>query len=84
MQSNKDQIKMYGVTWCWQCRKARKFLEKYSINYDWINIDKDKDSEQFVIQMNNGYRSVPTIVFPDGSNLVEPTNKQLADKLGLT
>jgi mycoredoxin len=51
------------------------------VSYRFINIDQDKKGEQFVLSANRGMRSVPTILFPDGSVLVEPTNRQLADKL---
>jgi mycoredoxin len=74
-------IKMYGTKWCFDCRRAKKFFDKHSIPYIWINIDDDKAGELFVIETNNGMRSVPTIVFPDGSTLVEPSKRELANKL---
>ena len=78
-----DRILIYGVTWCGDCRRVQRFLQQKNIPFDWINIDKDKNGERFVIDINNGYRSVPTIIFPDGSILVEPTTTQLARKLGV-
>jgi glutaredoxin-like protein len=77
-----ERILIYGVTWCGDCRRVQRFLQQQNIPYDWINIDKDKNGEKFVIDTNNGYRSVPTIIFPDGTILVEPTTTQLAQKLG--
>jgi mycoredoxin len=74
-------IVIYATTWCPDCRRARRFFDKNGIPYQWINIDHDPQGEQFVIQTNRGNRSVPTIVFPDGSLLVEPSNQQLAEKL---
>jgi mycoredoxin len=56
-------------------------LDKREIQYEWINIDRDQQAEQFVLQHNNGLRSVPTIVFPDGSILVEPKFSRLVEKL---
>jgi hypothetical protein len=53
------------------------------VAYRWINIDADRDGEAYVFKVNRGMRSVPTIAFPDGSVLVEPSNYQLAEKLGL-
>jgi mycoredoxin len=78
-----DRILIYGVTWCGDCRRVQRFLQQKNIPYDWINIDKDENGEQFVLGTNNGFRSVPTIIFPDGEILVEPTNTQLARKLGV-
>ena len=76
-------ILIYGTTWCGDCRRARRYLDQNQIPYNFINIDMDKDAEQFVLTTNKGYRSVPTIVFTDGSILVEPSNKKLAEKLNI-
>jgi glutaredoxin-like protein len=76
-------ITIYGVEWCGDCIRTRRFLNQNQINYRFINIDKDKEGEQFVVQTNRGMRSVPTIVFDDGSILVEPSTSRLAEKLGL-
>jgi len=76
-------IIIYGTNWCGDCRRTRRFLDYHKIPYQWIDIDQDKDAEHFVLITNRGMRSVPTIVFVDGSILVEPSNTQVADKLGL-
>ena len=79
-----DKIVFYGVNWCWQSRRARRFLDKHNVPYKFINIDKDAEGESFVLTTNNGMRSVPTLVFKDGSILVEPTNLQISEKLHLS
>jgi glutaredoxin-like protein len=76
-------IIVYGTTWCGDCRRARRFLQNHQIDYEWINIDQDREAEAYVREVNHGNRSVPTIVFPDGSILVEPSNLQLAKKLNI-
>jgi mycoredoxin len=76
-----EKLLFYGVNWCGDCRRAQKFLQQNNIPFVYINIDHDKNAEQFVIRTNRGMRSVPTIVFPDGSTLVEPSDNQLAQKL---
>jgi mycoredoxin len=76
-----SQIIVYGTNWCGDCRRARKFLDSYNIPYQWINIDHDNQSEQVVIKINRGMRIVPTILFPDGTILVEPSNSKLAEQL---
>jgi glutaredoxin-like protein len=78
-----SEIIVYGAMWCGDCRRTRRFLDKNQIPYVWINIDEDKQSEAFVYKVNQGTRSIPTIVFPDGSILVEPSNSILAQKLGV-
>ena len=77
------EIVLYGTKWCGDTRRARMFLENHQIAYHWIDIDLDPEAARFVEKTNRGYRSVPTIVFPDGSILVEPSSSQLAVKLGL-
>lgn len=76
-------ITIYATEWCWDCRRARKFLGQHAIPFRWVNIDHDPEAEKFVKQTNKGMRSVPTIVFPDGSILVEPSNQQLERKLDI-
>jgi glutaredoxin-like protein len=76
-----SNIVVYGTNWCWDCTRARKLLKRLQVEYEWINIDKDQLGEQFVLETNDGMRSVPTIVFPDGSIMVEPSSQQLEDKL---
>lgn len=78
-----SKIIVYGTTWCWDCRRAQKFMEQNNIAYTFIDIDKDKAGEQYVLKTNKGMRSVPTILFEDGSILVEPSTNTLADKLGI-
>jgi len=73
-------IKMYGTTWCGDCKRARRVFEETKIDYQFIDIDKDKAAEEFVRTTNHGNRSVPTIVFPDGEILVEPSSLSLLEK----
>lgn len=77
------EIKVYGAYWCPDCRRSKQFLGEHQIPYEWINIEEDATAEQYVIEVNNGKRIIPTIVFADGEKLVEPSNAQLAEKLGL-
>lgn len=81
---SETNIVIYGTNWCGDCRRARLFFDRQKIPYQWIDIDQDLKGEQFVKQTNKGMRSVPTIVFQDGSILVEPSTKKLADKLGVS
>jgi mycoredoxin len=78
-----DEIIFYGTKWCPDCRRSKKFLDRRGIAYRYVDIDRDREARAYVQEMNNGNRSVPTIVFPDGGILVEPSNEELAGKLGL-
>ena len=78
-----NQITVYGAHWCPDCRRSKQFLGEHQIPYIWVDIEEDPDGEKFVIEKNKGKRIIPTIVFSDGSFLVEPTNAELAQQLGL-
>jgi thioredoxin reductase (NADPH) len=77
------EITVYGAHSCPACRNSKMFLGEHQIPYRWVNIDEDAEAERSVMEMNNGRRSIPTIVFDDGSFLVQPTAAELAAKLGL-
>ena len=77
------EITVYGAPWCPDCRQSKQFLGEHQIPYSWVDIEEDKEGEEFVIKTNKGKRIIPTIVFADGSFLVEPSNAELAAKLGL-
>lgn len=77
------EIIVYGAYWCPDCHRSKKFLGEQFIPYRWVDIEQDPQAEQLVMQMNGGKRIIPTIVFPDGSFLAEPTNAALARKLNL-
>jgi thioredoxin reductase (NADPH) len=77
------EITVYGAHWCPDCRRAKQFLGEHQIPYNWVDIEEDSEGEKFVIEKNEGKRIIPTIVFADGSFLVEPTNAELAAKLDL-
>ena len=80
---NQQDIKMYGAPWCPDCRRAKQFFGDQRVPFEWINVDDDPASMKYVEQVNGGKQIIPTIVFKDGTVLVEPTNAELADKLGI-
>lgn len=76
-------ITIYGAPWCPDCKRAKQFLNEQRVPYDWVDIDADPDGLAYVEQLQDGGRTIPTIVFKDGSYVLEPTNTELAEKLGL-
>jgi mycoredoxin len=78
-----DMIVLYGTAWCGGSRRCRLLLDRWNIPYQWIDIDRDEKAAKFVESMNNGHRSVPTLVWPDGSKLTEPSDAELSKKLGV-
>lgn len=82
MQQN--NLTIYGAMWCSDCRRAKRFLDERGVPYTWIDVDQDDAAAAEVTRLNNGMRSIPTLVFADGSTMVEPSNSELARKLGLS
>jgi mycoredoxin len=78
--AQQEKVTMYATTWCGDCRKAKRWFESHDIPYNYINIEEDPKAAEYVVKVNGGFRSVPTIVFPDGSVLVEPGLRELAAK----
>jgi len=74
------QIVMYAVDWCPDCRRAKVFFQRKNIEYMMVNVDEDQQGAAFVQEVNRGKRSVPTIIFPDGSIMVEPSTEELSEK----
>ena len=74
------QIVMYTTEYCSDCMRAKKFFEANNIPYLPVRLEGNVEATEFVMQINNGCRSVPTIVFPDGSILVEPGWEELRAK----
>lgn len=84
-QSNQptDDITIYSTVWCPDCKRAKKFFSEHRIAYVNVDIEEDAAGQAKVEALNNGMRIIPTIVFPDGDILVEPSNAELAEKFGM-
>ncbi len=81
--SDSAAIRMYGANWCPDCRRAKTFFGEQRVHYDYVDVELHPEAMAEVERINQGMRSIPTILFPDGTILVEPSNTQLAEKLGL-
>ncbi|MBI4497351.1 MAG: NrdH-redoxin [Chloroflexi bacterium] len=79
--TTKGQIVVYGTTWCPDCTRSKRLLDRRQTPYSWVNIEEDPQAVALVVQLNRGMRIVPTIVFPDGTVLAEPSDRVLAGKL---
>jgi mycoredoxin len=72
---------MYGAEWCGDCRRSKRFLDSNSVTYTYIDVEADTSASDKVIEINGGMRSIPVIVFPDGTHLTEPSDNALKEKL---
>jgi len=82
-EENKVQVVVYGAEWCKDCRRSKQFLDAQQVVYTWIDIKANPEHIPTMQQYNGGVQSIPTMVFPDGRVLVEPSNRELAEHLGL-
>lgn len=76
-----DKITLYGHATCPGVPPAKGMLSQAKIPYDYVDIHRDAKAAALVRSINNGNESVPTLVFPDGSTLTEPSGNQLKRKL---
>jgi thioredoxin reductase (NADPH) len=76
-------ITIYGTQWCGDCKRAKQFFGEQRVHYRFVDVDVDADGLAYVEEVNDGKRVIPVIVFADGSALVEPSNAELAGKLGI-
>lgn len=76
-------LKVYGADTCSDCRRAKQYLDSLEVPFDWIDLELRPDEIETVKNLNNGRRTIPVVVFPDGSHLTEPTNAELGAKLGV-
>ena len=76
-------IKLYGTSWCSDCKRAKQFFGEQRVHYDFVDVDANAEGMAYVEQVNEGKQIIPVILFEDGSTLVEPSNAELAAKLGL-
>ena len=77
-------ITLYGAQWCPDCRRSKAFLRDQRIAYTYVDLEAKPEEIATVLELNGGKQIIPTIVFPDGTHIAEPSNEELAEKLGLT
>jgi thioredoxin reductase (NADPH) len=77
-------LTVYGTSWCSDCKRAKQLLGEQRVPYHFVDIDADSEGLAYVQEVNAGKSVIPVILFDDGSTLVEPSNTELAAKLGIT
>ncbi len=78
---SKDQIVMYGADWCGDCRRSERLLNELGVEWTKIDVEADLTAADKVIEINCGAKSIPVIVFQDGTHLTEPSDIALTEKL---
>jgi mycoredoxin len=74
-------LTMYTTDWCGFCVRLKHGLEREGISYDEVNIEHAPEAAELVMQVNGGNRTVPTVVFADGTALTNPSIRQVKEKL---
>lgn len=72
---------MYSADWCGDCRRSRRLLDELNVIYTVIDIEADQAASDKVIEINGGMRSIPVIIFADGTHMTEPSDIDLKAKL---
>ncbi|GAA2755601.1 mycoredoxin [Actinopolymorpha rutila] len=76
-----DSITMYSTPWCGYCRRLKGQLERAGITYTEVDIEQQPEAAELVMKVNGGNQTVPTVVFPDGSALTNPSLAQVQERL---
>ncbi len=76
-------ITMYSTPWCGYCRRLKGQMDRAGISYHEVDIEQHPDAAEIVAKVNDGNKTVPTVVFPDGSALTNPSLAQVSERLGV-
>jgi thioredoxin reductase (NADPH) len=77
------ELTVYGAPWCPHCRNTKQFLEAQRVDFEYVDIDRDPAAVAAIEQLQHGGRTIPTLVFPDGTFVVAPSNDELAQRLDI-
>jgi mycoredoxin len=74
-------ITMFSTPWCGYCRGLKSGLDREGITYTEVNIERHPASADYVMRLNGGNQTVPTVVFPDGTSATNPSLAQVRLRL---
>ena len=74
-------ITMYSADWCGDCVRSKRLLDSLEVSYELIDVESVPGASEKVIEINGGKRSIPVILFPDGTHITEPSDIDLKAKL---
>src|SRR6201996_9811622 len=75
---------VYGAPWCPHCKRVKKFLAAHRVRYAFVDIDTDPQAIGRLKELQDGGQIIPTVVYPDGTHEVNPSDEALARRIGLT
>jgi mycoredoxin len=74
-------VTMYSTTWCGYCNRLKKAMDREGIAYSEVNIEQVPDAADYVMSVNGGNQTVPTVVFPDGTAATNPSLAEVKSRL---
>jgi mycoredoxin len=74
-------VTMFSTTWCGYCRRLKSQLERAGIGYTEVNIEQVEQAAEYVMQVNGGNQTVPTVIFPDGTAATNPSLAEVKARL---
>jgi mycoredoxin len=74
-------VVMYSTTWCGYCKRLKSQMDREGIAYSEVNIENEPDAAEFVMKVNNGNQTVPTLLFPDGTAATNPSLAEVKARL---
>jgi mycoredoxin len=74
-------VTMYTTSWCGYCVRLKTLMQREGIHYAEVNIETDAAAAELVMQANGGNRTVPTLVFADGTALTNPSIDEVKAQL---
>jgi mycoredoxin len=81
MSAGPTAVTMYTTTWCGYCVRLKKLMQRESIEFAEVDIERDESAADVVMRANGGNRTVPTLVFSDGTALTNPSIDQVKAQL---
>ena len=77
-------LTMYSTTWCGYCHRLKSQLDRAGIGYEVVDIERNPAAAEFVMSVNGGNQTVPTVLFPDGGALTNPSIVDVKNRLAAT
>src|SRR5579871_6415909 len=82
--ADKPVMTVYGAAWCPHCKRVKKFLAAHRVRYAFVDIDAHPEAIDLLKELQNGGQIIPTVVYPDETHEVNPSDEALARRIGLT
>ena len=84
ISADKPVMTVYGAPWCPHCKRVKKFLAAHRVRYTWVDVDAHPEAIDRLKELQDGGQIIPTVVYPDGTHEVNPSDEALARRIGLT